>query len=177
MKDTDLIPLLIIVGLALAATTTGVVVTYQHFRQRGIRNNNPGNIKRGSSWIGLRPVQEDATFAQFVAPEFGLRALAYLLKRYQTTYGLNTVRGIISRWSSTDQAPYISFVAKELGVSPDSILNVDARLPDLMRAIVEFENGTQPYPSATIVKALEYLQNPASAQLAANAIISSGRYV
>lgn len=37
---------------------------------RGIRNNNPGNIRWGDDWKGLVPKEQrtDKAFCQFVAP-------------------------------------------------------------------------------------------------------------
>ena len=43
---------------------------------RGIRNNNPGNIKKnGVDWDGLSEEQTDNTFFQFDDPVYGIRAL------------------------------------------------------------------------------------------------------
>ena len=43
---------------------------------RGIRNNNPLNIRRTAKdqWKGLRAQQTDASFCQFESLEFGWRA-------------------------------------------------------------------------------------------------------
>ena len=42
---------------------------------RGIRNNNPLNIRRGKDqWKGLRAQQTDASFCQFESLEYGWRA-------------------------------------------------------------------------------------------------------
>ncbi|MEQ2017041.1 structural protein, partial [Photorhabdus bodei] len=37
---------------------------------RGIRNNNPGNIRWGDDWQGLIPASQrtDKSFCQFVSP-------------------------------------------------------------------------------------------------------------
>lgn len=67
--------------------------------KRGIRNNNPMNIRRGSQWIGLRQVQTDESFCQFVSMTWGLRAGLYLLRKYVVRYGLTSVEEIISRWA------------------------------------------------------------------------------
>lgn len=67
---------------------------------RGIRNNNPGNIRWGSDWKGLKKdgKQQDPSFCIFKTPEYGIRALAKLLRNYKQLYGLNTPRKIISRY-------------------------------------------------------------------------------
>lgn len=127
------------------------MVTYS---QRGLRNNNPGNIRKGASWDGLAPVQSDESFATFVSPEYGIRAMAKVLSNYQTLYGINTVRGIISRWapaSENDTASYIAAVAGKLGVSPDAPISVAGALPVLIPAIIAHENGLNPYSANQIL--------------------------
>ena len=67
---------------------------------RGIRNNNPGNIRRnGSNWRGLATLQKDMRFCQFVSMKWGVRAIIYLIRKYVTNYRLNYVGKIISRWA------------------------------------------------------------------------------
>lgn len=52
---------------------------------RGLRNNNPGNIRLSKDkWQGLRERQEDKEFFQFVSIEWGYRALC---ARCRTTGG------------------------------------------------------------------------------------------
>lgn len=122
---------------------------------RGIRNNNPGNIRKSADkWQGLSPEQTDAAFFQFVAPQWGVRALGKVLLNYRRKYGLATVRDIINRWAppvENDTSAYVNFVARRLGVAPDAIIDVDARLPELAAAIIRHENsGTIPYTQAQI---------------------------
>ena len=73
---------------------------------RGLRNHNPGNIKRGARWLGLMPESDmddaqaaERTFCVFKAPWWGIRAIAIIIKNYRRKYGLNTIRGIINRWA------------------------------------------------------------------------------
>ena len=67
---------------------------------RGIRNNNPGNIRRnGDPWQGLAKDQTDREFFTFQSAVYGIRALARLLITYQDKYGLCTIEGIITRWA------------------------------------------------------------------------------
>jgi len=120
---------------------------------RGIRNNNPGNIRRGSPWLGRSAMQSDSAFVQFDAPEYGIRALGILLRNYQAVRGLNTVRGIINRYAppvENDTGSYVNSVANALGVSPDEPINVVANLSRLIPAIIRHENGRQPYTPAQI---------------------------
>lgn len=116
---------------------------------RGIRNNNPGNIRLGQPWQGLRDTQTDGAFAQFVSMEYGIRAIAKVLFTYAEKYGLRSVAGIISRWAPTnenDTAGYINFVSGQMNVDPLATINVrdPETLFKLIRAIVRQENGYLP---------------------------------
>jgi hypothetical protein len=121
---------------------------------RGIRNNNPGNIRHGAKWQGLAEVQKDKDFCTFKSPEYGIRALARVLKTYKSRYGLNTVEGIINRYApqnENDTSAYIKHIVKELDISPsDEIELTDDELIVLIKAIIKHENGTQPYSTDVI---------------------------
>lgn len=49
---------------------------------RGIRNNNPGNIRWGSDWKGLKKdgKQQDPSFCIFKTPEYGNRIMTIELE-------------------------------------------------------------------------------------------------
>ena len=66
---------------------------------RGVRNNNYGNLRHGSKWLGLTPIQYDKSFCQFSDPVYGLRALIITLRTYFNKYRLNTVTKIITRYA------------------------------------------------------------------------------
>ena len=127
---------------------------------RGIRLNNPGNIKESpgdkTQWQGERATDDDPVFEEFVSPEAGIRALARILLGYQRRYGLNTVAGIINRWApgcENDTGSYIAHVAARLGVAADQA--IDIADPELMvglvEAIIRHENGQQPYAREVIM--------------------------
>lgn len=123
---------------------------------RGIRNNNPGNIRYdGTQWQGL--AGNDNGYAIFDSAASGLRALAKVLNTYRIKHGLQTVRGIISRWapvSENDTAAYVDHVSALLAVSPDAPLDFDKdQLLGLMGAIIKHENGKQPYSDAQLMDA------------------------
>lgn len=122
---------------------------------RGIRNNNPGNIRKSrDAWQGLADVQPDSAFFTFVSPVYGIRALAKILRNYRDKYGLTTVTGIISRWAPPNEnntQAYAQAVASAMGVSPSEPLAFDAgQLRALVGAIIHHENGKQPYDMALI---------------------------
>lgn len=123
---------------------------------RGIRNNNPGNIEHGNdNWQGMDDPPSDGRFIRFTSPEYGIRALARVLTTYERKHGLNYIGGIIQRWApahENNSAAYAGFVAKRLGVRATDPIDVQARMPELIAAIIEYENGQQPYALATINK-------------------------
>lgn len=122
---------------------------------RGIRNNNPGNIRLSSTkWQGQRNFQFDPAFVEFIAPVMGLRALMRLLLTYHFKYGLDSVTALINRYApphenATDS--YIHQVARRLGVERFTKIDLRRRevLIMLARAIARHENGAphKGYPS------------------------------
>lgn len=94
---------------------------------RGIRNNNPLNIRRNSNnhWCGTAEIQTDPSFVQFRDMIYGVRAAFMLLRIYMTTYRLTTIRNIISRWapqSENDTEAYINRVSRMTGIPTDKTL-------------------------------------------------------
>lgn len=123
-------------------------------RPRGIRNNNPGNIRYDgiTQWQGMIG-QDSAGFIVFDTPEHGIRAMVRILTNYQRVHGLNTVDGIIGRWAPSAEnntGAYVSAVSHALNVAPDQPIDVQARMKELIAAIIRHENGQQPYITATI---------------------------
>lgn len=125
-------------------------------QKRGIRNNNPGNIKHSADkWVGMSPVQDDKMFVKFISPEYGIRALYKNLLTYRNKYGLNTIRGIIMRWAKKDvhgEVPYenyFAFLEKRLGLDRNAVIPLE-KYPQLIDGIIKFENGSNPYTMAQI---------------------------
>ena len=129
---------------------------------RGIRNNNPGNIRHGSNWQGLNPNSRniDPAFCVFTSSVYGIRALAKVLINYKKIHGLNTVRQIISRYAPPNEnqtTAYIQSVAKQLEVAPDAVIDIEERgvLTVFIKAIIRMENGIQPYSDPTIQQGID----------------------
>ena len=86
------------------------------YRTRGVRNNNPFNIKVSPNrWKGKLPQSEkkDKTFEEFYNMSFGIRAGVLLLKHYIQD-GYNTVESIISRYAPSNEnhtQNYIEYVS------------------------------------------------------------------
>jgi hypothetical protein len=117
---------------------------------RGIRNNNPGNIRKTATLWDGEVEGEDPAFKEFETPEAGIKALGANLLAYNDKHGLNTVEGIIGRWapkSENDTAAYVQRVSHALGVQPGQQLNMrdPATLAGLTDAIAKHENGGHNY--------------------------------
>lgn len=119
-------------------------------RSRGMRNNNPGNIKEtGTNWKGqLKPTQ-DPPFAQFETMLYGTRAMIILVKRTYRNMGLNTIRGIVSRYAPPSENitdAYINAVSRRTGLDPDRILATEQDYKNVIQAMAYHENGFDALP-------------------------------
>ena len=133
---------------------------------RGIRNNNPGNIRHGQNWQGLNLDGRniDPAFCVFKSPVFGIRALAKVLMNYKKIHGLNTVRQIISRYAPPNEnqtKAYIQTVAQQIGVYPDTVIDIEERgiLTVFIKAVIRMENGIQPYSDEVIQQGIDLCEN------------------
>ena len=125
---------------------------------------NPGNIRHGANWLVLNPNVRniDSAFCVFTAPVYGIRALAKVLINYKRIHGLNTVRQIVSRYAPPNEnqtTAYIQSVAKQLGVYPDTVIDIEERgvLTVFIKAVIRMENGIQPYSDELIQQGIELL--------------------
>ena len=101
---------------------------------RGIRNNNPLNIRRSKDqWQGLKKEQTDPSFCQFENLAYGWRAAFRLLTRtYYHTYRLYTIRAIVGRWAPPNEnntETYIQNVSRLTGIDPDEPLGIPSESP------------------------------------------------
>lgn len=119
---------------------------------RGIRNNNPLNIRRGGSqWQGLRREQGDASFCQFQTMAYGWRAAFVLLTRtYYHKYRLYTIESVIKRWAPPNEnqtKAYIDTVAGLMNYDKDMPLGIPSSCPTrwirLGMAMAIVENGNK----------------------------------
>lgn len=149
---------------ALVLLGGGAAVTYRHFKQRGIRNNNPGNlVKTAIAWKGKVPheLNTDSRFEQFQDTAgtpghiWGIRAM-FMDIRSDIRKGLVTVRKLITEYAPAHEnntAAYIAAVSGALGIGPDAPI-APGHYPALVAAIIKHENGVQPYPAADIAQAI-----------------------
>lgn len=94
--------------------------------------------------------------AIFKSPEWSLRAGAIVLKNYSRRHGLNTIEGIVKRFSTCNHEEYIAFLCRRLGLKPDEPFNVMRRMPELLPAMVRFETGRAVAPEHVAI--LDFLK-------------------
>jgi hypothetical protein len=108
----------------------------------GLRNNNPGNLRPGSNWLGK--VGTTGGFLVFSDITWGLRAMAIVI-RNDIKKGLNTIRLYIGSYAPASENPtdsYISRVASATGINADTVLVPDVdTLRSLMKAQIAVEVG------------------------------------
>lgn len=113
---------------------------------RGMRNNNPLNIRIGNVWLGEVATPTDTQFEQFVHIKYGLRAAFVLLRRYINHYKRNTIPLIISSWAPNTEnntQAYIEAVVKISGISSDATIafNDKVSMCKLVAAMAKVECG------------------------------------
>jgi len=132
----------------------------EKFIPRGIRNNNPGNIKKNDvEWEGLSEFQTDNTFFQFKDAIYGIRALTKILITYRNKYDLKNIWSIINRYappSENDTEAYKNFVQKKTGLNmlEEIEFTIKDYLP-VVKAIILMENGEQPYDDEIVLLGMQ----------------------
>lgn len=118
----------------------------------GIKNNNPLNVRLGKDkWVGQIDTTDGHGFVVFKSADYGIRAAGKILLNYETHHGLNTLRGIISRWApphENDTSAYIKDIAHQMAIGPDDKISLHRQLTmlALVMSMIKHENGKQPYP-------------------------------
>ncbi len=115
---------------------------------RGLRNNNPGNIRRNSDvFQGEVNPSRDQQFKQFKTMAYGYRAMFKILSNYYRKYSLTTIRKIIGRWAPENEnntAAYVSLVSSYSGIGPDDLLSFDReQMIRIVAGMSRVENGRE----------------------------------
>lgn len=114
---------------------------------RGIRNNNPLNIRIGNVWLGEVAEPTDQDFEQYVSMVYGLRAAMVLMRRYYFHYHRRSVAAIVSAWAppaENNTQAYIDKVCAQTGFSPDAELVYEKSvITRLVAAMVVVECGAR----------------------------------
>ena len=105
---------------------------------RGIRNNNPLNIRIGNVWLGEVRDPSDPNFEQFISMVYGVRAGFVLLRRYIRHYHRTTIPQVIAAWAPSNEnntTAYIDKVCQVSGIERDVQLKFEDE--DQMVALVD----------------------------------------
>lgn len=116
-----------------AAETSREELTLAHL------NNNPLNVK-GSNWLG-QVGQDKFGHAIFTSPDYGFRAAARLLLNYKAKHGIKTIDALVERFCTGNKQSYKQFLSSHLNVQPTDEIDIQDRLPELLRAMARFESG------------------------------------
>lgn len=134
-------------------------------KPRGIRNNNPGNIRNSEAneWLGevAKEEKQDDAFEEFEDMPHGIRAMMCLLTNYQRKYNLNTIRELIGRWAprnENDTSLYVRLVSEEMGVPACCGIDLSDKgtICALVDAMIYVENGKR-IPMADIEAGYELM--------------------
>lgn len=125
---------------------------------RGLRNNNPLNLRRTSiPWRGkvATParaaelgMQWDADYEQFEHPGYGVRAGAKDLRNDFHRDGKHTVAALIQEFAPHVENPtdaYIANVARAIGVNPRVPFDLESNIVPMIAAMIRQENGYNPF--------------------------------
>lgn len=113
---------------------------------RGVRNSNPGNIRKSKDqWEGA--IGDDGAFVIFDSPESGVRALGKNLLSYGRQ-GYDSIEKIINRWAppnENDTKAYIDSVVAATGIPATQSLDLSDpdTLSSLAQAISFHETGSR----------------------------------
>ncbi len=129
-----------------------VVIPVALNRPRGIRNNNPGNLRPlpRDKWVGeVAPdTAKDGPFSRFEKPWQGWRAMTIDVLGDILKDGLNTIEKLVSEYApaldNNEEGPYVRALVKAVAVAKDFPLNVRLHGPALLKAIATYEQGVNP---------------------------------
>lgn len=115
---------------------------------RGLRNNNPGNIRRNSDVFQGEKTSSDREFKQFKSMAYGYRAIFKILSNYYRNYKLDTIRKMIGRWAPENENntnAYIKAVSDYAGIPADDPININDReqMIRIVAGMSKVENGRE----------------------------------
>jgi hypothetical protein len=129
---------------------------------RGVRNNNPGNIRIGDDWQGIAKRSEmtaaqkaEKSFVVFTDPVYGIRAIGRILLNYQSKRNRRSVKTMLNRWAPPNEnntPAYVAAVARAMGISPDDQFDMrDYRFArPMIEAIIAHECAGYAYPEDVV---------------------------
>lgn len=143
--------------------------TAVYYKVRGLRNNNPGNIrynpandwKGQTGYDGSGEKRSDGTIdwgmAKFKHHKWGIRAIGKTIDSYKRR-GVLSVEQIISTWApaiENNVDAYIASVRSKTGWPRGYVpVREEGDYLPLVKAIITHENGMNPYSDSEIKEAL-----------------------
>lgn len=131
---------------------------YDHI-PRGIRNNNPGNIRSVPAmlWYGERLPSDDG-YARFNTSHNGIRAMLINLYHYYALDGCITYADGCKRWAprnENDTAKYTADICGKLNVAATDVVPYTHEfcVVEFAKAIIWMENGQMSYTEAELYAA------------------------
>lgn len=116
---------------------------------RGIRLNNPLNIRKSSNkWDGKVIPSSDEEFEEFATIEHGIRAAIKIVHTYVRKHGCRTIEDIVKRWappSENNTKRYIDFVEARTGINRYNEIDItDKReVSAILQAMTMMEVGRE----------------------------------
>ena len=115
---------------------------------RGLRNNNPGNIRKNSDVFQGEKTSSDKEFKQFKSMAYGYRAIFKILSNYGRNYHLKTIRQMIGRWApenENDTGAYVKAVSDYAGIPADDPIDINDReqMIRIVAGMSKVENGRE----------------------------------
>lgn len=141
---------------------------------RGIRNNNPGNVRfyissyNSNPWLGEIPPAQNTDslygstgypkFSQFEAYPFGVRVMIYLIKKYITDYNKNTLELILDRWTPNFNPGHLNFLAQQVGIPINQVILAtdEVIIKKIVQALARYENGQTQPGTKEVITDLQY---------------------
>lgn len=115
---------------------------------RGLRNNNPLNIRLSATtrWQGEVRPSRDRSFCQFESMAYGYWAGLKLLQNYRKLNGCRTIADFVNRWAppvENNTSGYINRVCREMQVPSTYVPDVNDRatMCAFAAAMSRVENG------------------------------------
>lgn len=116
---------------------------------RGLRNCNPGNIRRSTDVFQGEKKSSDLEFKQFKSMAYGYRAIFKILSNYHRHYHLDTIRKMITRWAPANEnntEAYVKRVSEFAGVDSDERVDINDKsvMTRIVGGMSRVENGVDP---------------------------------
>lgn len=130
----------------MAPITTSIAQFANKSLPRGIRNNNPGNLRKSSvKWAGKVDNPLESAFESFSTMAYGLRA-AIRNANTHWTRGKKSIAQLVSIWappSENNTTAYVAAVAKAAGIASNVpfVWGNNDTTAKVLLAIFRHENG------------------------------------